>query len=278
MDYLASYDLENIDACVEAAGAVAAMHRELGLPATFFIVGRCLEEHGEELKRILDHELFDLQTHTYSHRVFRRMPGADTTVDTDARREVFEGARLVSETFGRPCVGLRTGCGYDGGMRELPRVLEACAEAGLSYVSSDLRGPGDTLPSPLKGPYTYAEQGYPALWELPVHGWHENVLKGYSPRVGMVVYPPLADWHLPPATPRTPQDHATHHLLWVDKAREAQLPFVSLAFHPWSIFKYDNDLRAERLIFEGLAERGVAVTTCTAAYEKLAGVPTGGGV
>jgi len=269
MDYIASYDLESVDMCVEAGAAVASLHKELGLPATFFIVGRCLELRGRELRPILDRESFDLQSHTYSHRVFRDLPDARVSSGTDVRREVGEGVRLVSQTFGRPCKGLRTGCGYHGGLRAMPDVLAACAEAGLSYVSSDLRGPGDTLPSPLKPPYTYAEQGYPELWELPVHGWHDNVLKGYCAGVPLVAYPPAEDWQLPPRAPGTPQEHAAHHLLWVDKAREAGLPFVSLAFHPWSVFRYDPHLTELRLIFEGLLERGVPVTTATGAYARL---------
>ena len=107
MDYIASYDLENVDACVPAGRAVAEMHKGLGLPATFFVVGRCIEEHGEELRGFLDDGLFDLQTHTYSHRVFRNVPGTATGVDTDVRREVFEGKRLVEDAFGRRCIGMR---------------------------------------------------------------------------------------------------------------------------------------------------------------------------
>ena len=276
MDYLASYDLESLDACVKAGGAVAALHRELKLPATFFILGRCLEEHGKELRSSLDDELFDLQSHTYSHQVFRPLPDTGAAPDVDVAREIGLGVRWVRETFGRPCTGLRTGCGYDGGMKKLPHVLAACADAGLEYVSSDLRGPGDTLPSPLKRPYTYRDAGHAAIWELPVHGWHDNVLKGLCPRVGMVAYPPAEDWHLPPRAPKTPREHAEHHLLWVDKAREAGLPFVSFAFHPWSVFGYDPELLELRLILEGCAERKVRVATCTGAYLALRDAATGG--
>jgi peptidoglycan/xylan/chitin deacetylase (PgdA/CDA1 family) len=270
MDYLASYDLESVDMCVPAGGAVAALHREFRLPATFFVVGRCLEKHGSALRAFLDDELFDVQSHTYSHKTFRAIPGASGgDVDVDVEREIAGGVRCVEETFGRRCIGLRTGCGYDGGLTRLPDVLRACAAAGLEYVSSDLRGPGDTLPSPLKKPYTYGAHGYPGLWELPVHGWHDNVLKGFCPRVGLVAYPPAEDWHLPPAAPKSPAEQAAHHLVWVDRAREAGLPFVSIAFHPWSVFRYDPSLTEQRLIFEGLARRGVRVSTCTDAWRAL---------
>ena len=271
MHYLASYDLESVDACVEGAGALAGLHRRLGLPATFFVVGRLLESRGAELRKILDDPLFDLQSHTLSHALLKdnkvNGPGVDAAA---ARREITEGVRLVREVLGRPCEGLRSPCGFDGGFRGLQKLLDACKEAGLSYVSSDLRGPGDSLPAPLKEPYTYAEDGHPDLWELPVHGWHDNVLKGFCPGVSFVTYPLGEEWHVPRRFPKTPREQADHHLLWVDKAQRAGLPFVSLAFHPWSLVRYDSGLREQEFIFEGLAERGVEVVTATMAWRGLA--------
>jgi hypothetical protein len=271
MDYLASYDLESIDACVAGARAVAGIHRRRGLPATFFVVGRCLEKHGAELRRILDDELFDIQSHTLSHALLKghRVHGAGVD-DDGAKREIAEGVRLVREVLGRPCEGLRSPCGFDGGFRGLFGVLAACGEAGLSYVSSDLRGPGDSLPAPLKRPYTYAADGFPGIWELPVHGWHDNVLKGFAPGIAFVTYPPGESWHLPPSFPATPRGQADHNLLWVDKGREAKLPFVSIAFHPWSLIRFDPEVRELEMVFDGLADRGIEVVTATGSWRKLA--------
>jgi peptidoglycan/xylan/chitin deacetylase (PgdA/CDA1 family) len=271
MRYLASYDLESVEACVEAARAVTGLHRRLGLPATFFVVGRCLEEHGPELRGILDDPLFDLQSHTLSHALLTdsHVHGAGVEADL-ARREIAEGVRLVREVLGAPCEGLRSPCGFDGGFKGHPHVLEACAEAGLKYVSSDARGPGDSLPAPLKEPYTYAEDGYPGLWELPVHGWHDNVLKGFARNVPFIIYPFGQEWHVPKEFPKTPRAQADHHLVWIDEAQRAGLPFVSLALHPWSLIRYDPELREEEMIFEGLAERGIEVVTATEAWRGLA--------
>ena len=155
MDYLASYDLESVESCVEAAKTIAEIHRRRSLPATFFVVGRCLEAHGGELRSILDDDLFDLQSHTYSHALLRRSAVHGEGVDAAAaRHEILEGARLVREVLGRPCEGMRSPCGFDGGFGGQAHLLDACREAGLSYVSSDLRGPEDALPALLKRPYT----------------------------------------------------------------------------------------------------------------------------
>jgi len=277
MDYLASYDLESVERCVEAARAVSGVHRRHGAPATFFVVGRCLEEHGDELRDILDDELFDLQSHTYSHALLKdsAVHGAGTD-DGKARHEILEGVRLVREVLGRPCEGLRSPCGFTGGFTGQPAVLAACREAGLEYVSSDARGPKDCLPAPLKLPYTYTGDGHPDLWELPVHGWHDNVLKDFSLDHPCVTMPPEHPWCFPERKPETPEEDAAHHLVWVDKAAEAGLPFISLAFHPWSVFGFDPEARELDIIIDGLAERGIDIVTATRAARDLVSAASAG--
>ena len=271
MHYLAAYDLENVQHCVEAGRAVAALHKRRRLPATFFVVGRCLEEHGPALREILDDELFDLQTHTYSHALLKDSavhgPGA---AEKDAEREIREGIRLVRDVLGRTVRGLRSPCGFDGGLKGRPGLLAICAEAGLAYVSTDARGPGDSLPAPLKRPYTYAGDGYPDLWELPVQGWHDNVLKGFVPNVAFLTYPFGEPWHVPPQAPQTPEEHGAHHLVWVDKALEAGLPYVSPAFHPWSMVRFDPRVGELDVIIDGLERRGIGVVTATQTWRMLA--------
>ena len=279
MDYLASYDLESVENCVAGARAVSAVHRRHELPATFFVVGRCLEQHGDELRGILDDDLFDLQSHTLSHALLRDSAVHGAGVDADgSRREILEGVRLVRDVLGRPCEGLRSPCGFTGGFRGMPGILAACREAGLEYVSSDARGPKDCLPAPLTRPYTYAEDGHPELWELPVQGWHDNVLKDFSLDHPCVTMPPEHPWCFPERKPETPEEDAAHHMVWIDKAAEAGLPFVSLAFHPWSVIRFDPEARELDIIFDGLGERGISVVTATEAARKLvSAAPAGKG-
>ncbi|MDH7571344.1 MAG: polysaccharide deacetylase family protein, partial [Armatimonadota bacterium] len=70
--YLFAYDLENAERCVAAAPTLVRLHEKYGIPATFFCLGRVLEQKGRELKAIFgDSPLFDLQSHTYAHRMLR---------------------------------------------------------------------------------------------------------------------------------------------------------------------------------------------------------------
>jgi peptidoglycan/xylan/chitin deacetylase (PgdA/CDA1 family) len=248
------------------------VHKRRKLPATFFVVGQCLKEHGVELRGILDDPLFDIQSHTFSHALLKDsdVHGRGAALD-HASAEISKSLGIIRDVFERDCVGMRTPCGFSDGLRGKAELLGHIRSEGLHYVSSDARGPGDSLPSPLKFPYHYAEDGYPEIWELPIHGWHDNVLKGYFPNVSIVVYPPLEPWHLPPRPPETPEDDAAQHLLWVDKAGEKDLPFISLAFHPWSLIRFDPKVRELDLIFDGLEERRIDVVTATETYRKLAG-------
>lgn len=270
MDYLASYDLESVDRCVKGARAVAEVHRRRGLPATFFVVGRCIQKHGDELRGILDDELFDIQNHTLSHALLRDSGchGAGVASE-EAHNQILEGARMVKECFGRECKGMRTPCGFTDGLLGKPDLLQACADAGCEYVSSAARGPGDSLPAPFKHPYTYKEDGFAALWELPVHGWHDNVLKGFAPNISFITFPMPDAWQIRQEPTQTPQEDAEHHLLWVEKAMETDMPFISFAFHPWSLIRFDPQVRELDIIFDGLEEREIEVVTASTVAEKL---------
>ncbi len=270
MDYLASYDLEDVENCVKAAGTIVAIHKKWNLPATFFVVGRCLEEQGARLRKILDDPLFDLQSHTFSHALLKVSAAHGPGISPEeAKHEIMKGVSLVRDVLSRPCEGLRSPNGFNNGFKGNFELLDICRQAGLNYVSSDGRGPGDSLPAPLKRPYTYAEYGYPELWELPIHGWHDNTLKGFAPDIALLTYPPGEPWYLPPSPPRSPEEHAEHHLLWVAKAREADLPFISIAFHPWSVVRFDPEARELDLIFQSLIDQNIGVVTATAAFNKL---------
>lgn len=89
------------------------------MPATFFVLGTVLEERGAELRRIFgDDPLFDLASHTYSHKLLKdnRVHGPGVGLE-ELGREIELGIRLVEDVFERPCVGARSGYGFHGGLR-----------------------------------------------------------------------------------------------------------------------------------------------------------------
>lgn len=276
MRYIFHYDLENADLCLKAAPKLAAHHRDHGVPATFFMLGRVLEQKGDELRAIFgDDPLFDIQSHTYAHQMLRdnKMHGPGVSHD-ELRREVSLGKEWVERVFERPCIGTRSGCGFFQGFQGEPERLAIIADCGMSYISTDLRGPVDSIPSGLQQAYWYDAEGQPNLLELPGHGWHDNVLKAPGTSQWLALpWPPYMPWGIPNRPPQTPEEECAVQCRWLDQALAHELDFVSLVYHPHSIYRMSEDCRIIPLLMDALAERGVECTTYSGLYQDYAAAP-----
>jgi peptidoglycan/xylan/chitin deacetylase (PgdA/CDA1 family) len=264
--FIAAYDTESPGRCLAACRSIAAVHERMGVPATFYIVGKRLEEEGAEYRALLgDSPLFEIASHTYSHRMLRDHPFCGPPVDDAARRqEIVLGKERVEQTFARPCLGLRPGCSFDAGLRGDAALVSMVAEAGFRYVSSLLWGPQYTMPALLERPFTYAGDGAPGLWELPGHGWHENLLKAHNltDRLQRIIAWPLLWPEATPAGPlTTPEEEARLNALVIDRAAERDLPYVSLIWHPWSLHRFDPAMRMLEATFRHARDRGLSFTT-----------------
>ena len=98
--YIAAYDAESAE-CLAACRRIVQAHRRHELPATFFITGKVLEADPDEYRRLLDDPLFEVASHTYSHKMLMQSidktlamggnyllnvgPKADGTLPRDAR-------------------------------------------------------------------------------------------------------------------------------------------------------------------------------------------------
>lgn len=234
------------------------------MPATFFIVGKTLEANPDEYRGLLDDPLFEVASHTYSHRMLRDHPFCGAAVTgADLREEVLRGKAIIEAIFERRCIGLRPGCSFVDGLKGAPEVLALANEAGYSYVSSQLWGPEYTLPAPLNQAFTYAGDGYPNLWELPGHGWHENLLKGnnrWKPQ-RMLLWPPIMPEAIPTKHITTAAEEFDINRVFIDRAAADELEFVSLIWHPWSLDRFDSDMKMLELTFEYIQETGMATGT-----------------
>lgn len=269
--YIAAYDTEKAGDCLTACKRIRAVHEQFAFPGTFFIVGKRLQEEGAEYRAVLgDVPNFEIASHTYSHIILRDHPFCGQTPDLDTRqRELVLGKELVEQTFGRPCPGLRPGCGFHNALRGDPWLVNSVASAGFQYVSSLLWGPDTTVPAQLEKPFPYAEEGNPDLWELPGHGWHENLLKAHNLTVQVrriVAWPSP----FPEATPlrpiATPEEEFAVNKLFIDRAIELELPYVSLIWHPWSLGRFDPEMKMLQLTFAYVQERGMEATTYEAEW------------
>jgi peptidoglycan/xylan/chitin deacetylase (PgdA/CDA1 family) len=220
------YDLEDPD-CIEAAPRLADLHRRYEMPATFFMLGTALERYGRELAAIFgDDPLFDIQSHTYSHQLLKdnRMHGLGVSLE-EVDREVRLGMELVEQVFERRCTGVRSGCGFHGGLQGERERLRVIHDAGAEWLSSDLRGPADSIPGGLVQAYTYEDDGVADLMEIPGHGWHDLVLADFDEQLLRLPWPLAVQWGIPNRPARTPEEELAVHRVWTQRAIELGLDF-----------------------------------------------------
>lgn len=228
------------------------------MPATFFIVGKALEADPTDYKELLDDSLFEIASHTYSHKMLRDHPFCGPAASKQKiKEEIFLGKTSVERIFNRPCQGIRSGCGFPDGLNGARDVLHLIDEAGFRYVSSMLWGPDFAMPAPLNRPFTYSAEGFPELWELPGHGWHDNVLKGTAKLESrrILLFPPLMPETIPDTYVKTPEEeHKVNNKPFIDKAIADDMPYVSLVWHPWSLNSFDPAMRMLNITFKYVRE------------------------
>jgi len=271
-NYIFHYDLESTDLCVKAAPVLAELHQKNNIPATFFILGTVLEQKGNELRSIFsDSPLFDIQSHTYSHKMLRnnRMHGAGISLE-EMRKEIELGKKLVEDVFERPCIGVRSGCGFHRGFQGEVERLAILADADIKYFSSDLRGPADSIPAGLVQAYWYDEEGFDELLEMPGHGWHDNVLKAKGGAWLCLPWPPVLAWGAPNRPPETPEEEFAVQKVWIDRALKEKLDYVSLVYHPHSIYRMSEKCQTMALIMQYVQDEGIPTTTYSALYGRYA--------
>jgi len=262
--YLAAYDTEE-DACRRALPQIVKIHERHAMPATFFIANRILPGHERDLRALLDNPFFEIASHTHSHDLLAphsRGPGIATVSDRQLPDEIHGSKRRLEDCFGRPVTGFRPPWGYAEGLRHAPRVLELLASGGYRYVSSVLWGPGETLPALFCPPCTYADSGYPDLLEIPSCGWHENILKEAVVALEDVL---PTDPPFPGAVPsrklQSPEEEAAFNRLFIDRAVDLGMPHVTLVWHPWSLGRFDPEMRMLDQTFAYIRERRMLAAT-----------------
>jgi peptidoglycan/xylan/chitin deacetylase (PgdA/CDA1 family) len=271
--YIAAYDTEH-PACLAACRKIVDVHRRFEMPATFFIQGQRLDEHRAEYRELLDDPLFEIASHTWSHKMLRDHPICGPAASPEEiHEEIVRGVGIVEDVFERPCIGLRAGCCFVDGLRGAPDILAVVAEAGLRYVGTVAWGRDFSLPAPLNQPFSYADDGYPDIWELPAHGWHENLLKDNN-RMGparLTLWPPEMPEAIPPRFLETPDEEFDVNKIFLDRAARDALTFVSLIWHPWSLDRFDPDMRMLELTFAYVKELGLEPTTYGGLHARVSG-------
>ncbi len=234
------------------------LHERLNVPTTFFIVGQTLERCLPHFQAIKDHPLIDLQQHTYSHqllktvyiddghsiRVKRGVPPEET------RQEVRKTSQLLNKHLAVNCNGLTGPWCYYRGLRDRPDLLQILHEEGIRFLRTDGRNAQDWHPVEMDlQPYWYDDLGFPDMLEVPIHGWHDCVIR--AERFG---WEDLESWidSLKP---------------YIDRAAAEDKVF-SLCQHDWSSIRADPTMRATEAILRYAQEQGVRFLTYLDYYEE----------
>jgi hypothetical protein len=271
--YIAAYDTET-PACLEACKKIVEVHKRMEMPATFFMLARTLLANPKEYRELLDDPLFEIASHTYDHQMLRDHIFCGPAASPEQiRKEVVESKKAIEDVFEKPCAGLRPGCSFDNALIGAGQVLALVKEAGYSYVSSLLWGPDYSMPALLREPFNYAPEGHPEIWELPGHGWHENLLKnhnGWGPR-RLTLWPAPMPEAIPSGFVKTPEDEFAVNRVFLEKALGGGKTFVSLIWHPWSLHRFNPDMKMLELTFTHVRKLNLKSCTYADLHKQVAG-------
>jgi peptidoglycan/xylan/chitin deacetylase (PgdA/CDA1 family) len=248
--FLIGYDVEyngTEDVTVSFLERAAAVHNEVGVPATLFIVGRTLKRWISQFRAIATDPLFDLQQHTYSHQLLKTVyidDGKTVRVQRGVsleqiREEVRKTTDLFRQSLGVECIGLTGPWCYYRGLRDRPDILQILWEEGIRFCRTDGRNEKDWHPVTMDlQPYWYDALGFPEMLEVPIHSWHDCVI-----RAEVLGWDDL-DGYVASVKP------------YIDQA-VAEDKVVSLCQHDWSSIREDPDLRATEAILRYAKESGL---------------------
>jgi peptidoglycan/xylan/chitin deacetylase (PgdA/CDA1 family) len=159
-----------------ALDVIRRNHEEHEAPATLFVCGRTLVHNVEALEPFVEHPLFDVQQHTYSHTLLKDDHWKGGTFLASPvvaiEQEVRQTSEALARLLGVTCTGLRTPHGYHLGLTDRQDMLAALDRCGIRFVSSWARNAEGVNPTPMSvQPFWYVEQGFDDMLEIPFQGW-----------------------------------------------------------------------------------------------------------
>jgi peptidoglycan/xylan/chitin deacetylase (PgdA/CDA1 family) len=234
-----------------------SLHNRLGVPATLFVVGHTLERWVPRFQDIAGDALFDIQQHTYSHQLLKTVYIEDgqsvrvvrgVTLE-ETREEVRKTSVLLAEHLGVQCIGLTGPWCYYRGLRDRPDILQVLWEEGIRFTRTDGRNERDWHPVSIDlQPYWYDALGFPDVLEIPIHGWHDCVIRDE------VLGWENVDGYVESVRP------------YIERAAAEDKVF-SLCQHDWSSIRADPKMRATETLIRYAQEQGLRFMSYRSYYE-----------
>ena len=238
------------------------VHSDLGVPCTFFLMGKVIENNLDDLVELRDRcDLIDYQQHTYSHLLLKTVCMDDGNEIRLVRggsleqieEEVSKTNSLLMDGLGVKCMGLTGPWAYYRGLSDRPDILDVLARHGIRFTRTWGRDENDYQPVDLDiRPFRYELQGHPEIMEFPIHGWqdvHWKMVNGWD-RTGEYLE----------FLKGTADLVAERGLVW------------SHGTHDWSSIREDPEMDTIRGLLEHAAERGIETVDYRTYYESHGGV------
>ena len=235
-----------------------SLHDHLGAPATLFVVGQTLERWVPRFQAIAADPLFDIQQHTYSHQLLKTVYIEDgrsvrvmrgVSVE-ETRAEVRTTSALLAEHLGVQCIGLTGPWCYYRGLRDRPDILKVLWEEGIRFTRTDGRNEHDWHPVSMDlQPYWYDALGFPDVLEIPIHGWHDCVIRDE------VLGWENVDGYVDSVRP------------YIDRAAAEDSVF-SLCQHDWSSIRADPQMQGTEALIRYAQNQGLRIMSYRAYYEE----------
>jgi len=228
----------NVAFGLEALEVIVNHLKEFDAPATFFLVGEYVQQAPQKFASLIGNGAHEIGNHSHTHIQMKDYAWhrSGKSVE-DIRSNLRACNRVLAEAFGVSEIpGLCVPGGYYKGMQDRPDLVEMFVEEGFAYISSDSRGPQETIPAPLSNqPYWY-QCGSHRLLEVPHNGWHCNVISGLMSQPTW--WPPLPDAIIPSKKVETVDEQLDVYRREFEYGLEHNL-FYAPVFHPWSIYRFD---------------------------------------
>jgi peptidoglycan/xylan/chitin deacetylase (PgdA/CDA1 family) len=245
------------------------------MPRTFFLLGhyveRCIDDFSADTLRGIynvDNPLNDLQQHTYSHQVFRKIPfSPDRRIITPVEfiADVKRANQVLGDILSITPKGLRTPVGYSQDLSDMPEILQGLDALRFCYVSSDLQGRGvfEAAFTADRQPHAYDNAGHPDLVEIPCHGFQDSVFTMEQ-----------ATKLLNRDKPHNAEEIFVHYAEVFDKAQKmasetGNAVYVSLCMHPWAVAEYDPELKIHRRLIEDARNRGMSIISYSDVADRI---------
>jgi peptidoglycan/xylan/chitin deacetylase (PgdA/CDA1 family) len=266
-----------LDEALKAAASICNVLNDTGARASFFIVGRLLELAGDEYADLLGNERFDIGNHTFNH--WKVCPAKSDDYVERFTDELTRTAQQIERCFGTAPTGFTTPGGYYRGLAGKTQPLGVLHDQGYRYISSDAQPRRDSpacSPAPFNQPHWYDEDGFGDLLEIPLTGWHCNLLfntggqnDNWQPAPG------FPDGTILERLPRTVEEGFAVRKKEFQYAIDHDLVYQP-CMHPWSVYRADPMLDHLRRLIEMARAHDVPVVNCRDVYDQYA--PRRGGV